>query len=53
MLKMMAKQVANPAVKELIEEVQDALAKETSPERLRQDRRLADKIDNLRKILNV
>lgn len=53
MLALMVEQVANPAVKEVIEEIQNALAKEVSPEKLRLDRRLADKIDNLRKILNV
>ncbi|NUQ05083.1 MAG: hypothetical protein HUU31_14455 [Anaerolineae bacterium] len=53
LLELMVTQVANPAVKELIQDVQKALANKTSPERLREDRGLSQKIDNLRKILDV
>jgi len=53
MMGIMVNQVANPAVKDLIQDVQKALAGKTSPEKLRQDRGLSQKIDNLRKILDV
>jgi hypothetical protein len=53
LLDMMVVQVTNPAVKELIQDILDALNRKVSPERLYEDKRLAEKIDNLRKILNV
>lgn len=53
LLEMMINQVSNPAVKELIEDIRATLNSNVPPERLREDRRLAEKIDNLRKILNV
>lgn len=53
LLEMMIEQVSNPAVKEAIQDIYNVLESKASPEKLREDRRISAKIDNLRKILNV
>jgi hypothetical protein len=53
LLEMMATQVSNPAVGEIIEEIRVLVNGKVPPERIREDRRLSDKIDQLRKILDV
>jgi hypothetical protein len=53
LLEMMISQVANPAVKDLLEDIHKLIQKSVPPDKLKDDPRVAQKIDNLTKILNV